>query len=278
MPELRRVWLGVDTVLARNAEVFAQDALALDWAADTALESVRTSSEGGQVEVSRQALRSLPRHVIRLVLRRAAMAAGRSQPPPKVRLDAAMDFCLSRRGGGRMSIGAGVEVLRGYDTLLFKCEQHGPERILGSVELEPPCAVDIPGIYTTLKCRVIRDLREVESVRNSFPTDDADTAFVDLATVGEPLGVRGRRRGDRLRPLGGSGEVTLTKFLIERRIPSWERDSVPIVARASGIVWVAGLEIDSRHRVTDRTSNVLELRIVDIGRRPEGEIAQRLSE
>ncbi len=263
MPELRRVWPGVDTVLARNAEVFAQDARALEWAADTALESVRTSSDEGQIEVSRAALRNLPPHVVRLVLRRAAMAAGRSQPPPKVQIDAALDFCLSRRGGGRMSMGAGVEVLRGNGTLLFKREKHEPERVLGSVGLEPPCAVNVPGLRRTLKCRIIRDRRGVESVKKSLPTRDPDTAFLDFATAGEPLRVRGRRRGDRLCPFGGSGDVSLSKYLIECRIPSWERDALPIVSGPSGIVWVGGLEIDGRHRVTDRTRNVIELRLVD---------------
>lgn len=263
MPELRRIWPGVDSVLARNAALFAHDALALAWAADTALESVRVTRKEGRVELSRATLRKLPAHVIRLVLRRAAMAAGRSQPPPSVRLEAAMDFCLSRRGGGRVSMGAGVEVVRGYDTLLFRCEGKESDRILGSAPLEPPCAVDVPGLRATLECRIIRDRPEVESVRNSFPTSAPDTAFLDLATVGAPLQVRGRRRGDRLCPLGGSGDVSLSRYLIERRIPSWERDAVPIVAGASGIIWVGGLEIDSRHRVTDRTSNVLHLRLVE---------------
>ena len=130
MPELRRVWPGIDSVLARNAQLFAEDASALEWAAGTALESVRIASSEGQIEVSRPALRNLPPHVLRLVLRRAAMRAGRTQPPNKARLDAVMDFCLSPRGGGRMSMGGGVEVLRGYDTALFKSERHEPARIL----------------------------------------------------------------------------------------------------------------------------------------------------
>ena len=271
MPELRRIWPGVDLVLARDAEVFAQDARALEWAAETALKAVRTSSSEDHVELSKRALRGLPPQVIRLVLRRASMAAGRAQPPSKVRVDAAMDFCLSRRGGGFMNLGAGVEVLRGHETLLFKREGHEPERIIGDVGLEPPCEVDIPGICTTLRCRVIGDSRGVESVRNSIPTNDADSAFLDFATVDEPLRVRRRRSGDRLRPFGRSGDITLARYLIERRIPSWKRDSVPIVAGASGIVWVAGLDIDDRHRVTDRTSNVLELRIVDGPRRPDND-------
>ena len=264
MPELRRVWPGIDSVLARNAQLFAEDASALEWAAGTALESVRIASSEGQIEVSRPALRNLPPHVLRLVLRRAAMRAGRTQPPNKARLDAVMDFCLSPRGGGRMSMGGGVEVLRGYDTALFKSERHEPARILGDARIEPPGAVNVPGLRKAVKSRIIADRREVQTVKESFPTQDPDTVFLDYATVEEPLFVRRRRRGDRFRPLG-AGDVSLSRFLIQRRVPFWQRDATPVVAGASGIVWLGGLDIDSRYRITDRTSNILELRLVDTG-------------
>ena len=270
MPELRRVWPGIDSVLARNAQLFAEDASALEWAAVTALESIRKPSPEGQVEVSRAALRTLPPHVIRLVLRRAAMQAGRTQPPPKARLDAAMDFCLAARGGGRVSMGGGVEMLRGYDTALFKRELDEPARILGEARLEPPGAANVPGLSMAITSRIIEDRREVESAKESLPADDPDRALLDHATVEEPLFVRRRRRGDRLRPLGAAGDVSLGRFLIRRRVPFWQRDAVPVVAGASGIVWLGGLDIDSRHRLTERTRNILELRLVDSGGDAEG--------
>ena len=270
MPELRRVWPGIDSVLARNAQLFAEDASALEWAAGIALESVRIPSREGQIEVSRPALRNLPPHVVRLVLRRAAMHAGRTQPPPKVRLDAVLDFCLSPRGGGRVSMGGGVEVLRGYDTALFKSDRHELARILGDARLRPPGAVNIPGLSMAIKSRIIEDSREVASIKESFPTDAPDRAFLDYATVEEPLFVRRRRRGDRLRPLGAAADVSLSRFLIRRRVPFWQRDATPVVAGASGIVWLGGLEIDSRHRVANRTNNILELRLVDTSRDAEG--------
>ena len=265
MPELRRVWPGVDSVLARNAQLFAEDASALNWAADTALESVRVASSGGQVEILRSALRNLPPQVVRLVLREAAMEAGRAQPPDKARLDAVMDFCLSPRGGGRMSLGGGVEVLRGYDTALFANEPYEPPRILGEVPIEASGVANIPGLDKAVKPRIIEDRLEVRSIKESLPDKAPDTGYLDYATVREPLSVRGRRRGDRLRRLGG-GDVSLSRFLIQRRIPFWQRDGVPIVAGTGGIAWVGGLEIDGRYRVTERTDNILELRLVKTSR------------
>ncbi|MCY4108673.1 MAG: tRNA lysidine(34) synthetase TilS, partial [Chloroflexi bacterium] len=109
---------------------------------------------------------------------------------------------------------------------------------------------------------IIQDRLEVQWVKESLTVKPPDTAYLDYATVGEHLLVRGRRRGDRLRPLG-RGDVSLSRFLIQRRVPFWRRDGIPIVAGTNGVVWVGGLEIDSRYRVTDRTDNILELRLVN---------------
>ena len=252
MPELRRIWPRVDAVLARDAQVFAQEALALEWAAKTAMNFVRSSSHGNQVEISRTGLRSLPSFVTQLVLRRAAMKVGRSQPPSKLRLDSVVAFCLSANGGGRISLGDGVEVIRGYDTVLFKREQDATRHISGSVTLEPPCTVDVPDTETRLSCRILDTQESDILLHSSLPTEDGCRVLVDLNTVGYPLHVRSRRRGDRLCPHGGSSEIMLTQYLTGRRIPSWHRDSVPIVVGPKGIVWVAGHSIDNRHRVTDR--------------------------
>ena len=191
------------------------------------------------------------------------MQVGRSQPPSKLRLDSVMSFCLSANGGGRISLGDGVEVVRGYDTVIFKREQDATQRISGSVTLEPPCTVDVPDTETRLSCRILDTQDSGGLLHSSLATEYGCRVLVDLNTVGYPLHVRARRRGDRLYPHGGSREIMLTQYLTGRRIPSWRRDSIPIVVDAKGIVWVAGHSIDDRRRVTNRTIRGLELRIVD---------------
>ncbi len=65
---------------------------------------------------------------------------------------------------------------------------------------------------------------------------------------GEPVTVRSRLPGDRLRPLGGAGSRKLKQLLIDRRVPRLERDRLPLLEVAGRIAWVPGVALDESCR------------------------------
>jgi tRNA(Ile)-lysidine synthase len=69
------------------------------------------------------------------------------------------------------------------------------------------------------------------------------------------LVVRNRRRGDRFHPLGMQTDKKLKDFLIDRKIAADVRDRVPLLVWNGEIVWVAGVEISERFKVTDPTGD-----------------------
>jgi tRNA(Ile)-lysidine synthase len=73
--------------------------------------------------------------------------------------------------------------------------------------------------------------------------------------------VRARRRGDRFEAFGGS-ERRLKSFLIDAKVPRWERGRLPIVEAGGEILWVAGHRRAAAAPVTAVTRRVLELRLV----------------
>ena len=77
-----------------------------------------------------------------------------------------------------------------------------------------------------------------------------------------PLGVRSRRPGDRFRPLGAPGRRKLQDFLVDRKVPRDDRDSVPLVVDGRDrIVWVVGHAVAEDFRVTDASRGVLLLKV-----------------
>ncbi|MEO8381708.1 MAG: tRNA lysidine(34) synthetase TilS [Acidobacteriota bacterium] len=62
--------------------------------------------------------------------------------------------------------------------------------------------------------------------------------------------VRNRRNGDRFQPLGLEVSKKLKDFLINRRIDVDVRDRLPLLVWNGEIVWVAGVEVSERFRVT----------------------------
>src|SRR5438034_388533 len=87
-----------------------------------------------------------------------------------------------------------------------------------------------------------------------------------LRAAAASLGSRAPRRGDRFRPFGG-GDRRLKSFLIDAKVPRWDRDRLPLVDAGRDILWVAGVRRGAAAPVTARTGRVVELRLVPLARR-----------
>jgi len=81
-----------------------------------------------------------------------------------------------------------------------------------------------------------------------------------------PLTVRSRRAGDRFRPLGSPGKRKLQDFMVDRKIPREQRDTVPLVVDGQDrIVWVVGQSVAEEFRVTDPSLGVILLKVRHLG-------------
>jgi tRNA(Ile)-lysidine synthase len=86
------------------------------------------------------------------------------------------------------------------------------------------------------------------------------TALFDADSLGGRLSVRGRRPGDRFQPLGMTQPKKLQDVLVDAHIPRSERDALPLVCSARGIVWVPGGPPAEWAKVRAGTTNVVRIR------------------
>ncbi|HXG59155.1 MAG TPA: tRNA lysidine(34) synthetase TilS [Thermoanaerobaculia bacterium] len=77
--------------------------------------------------------------------------------------------------------------------------------------------------------------------------------------------VRNRRAGDRFQPLGLSAPKKLKDFFIDRKIAAEDRDRVPLLIWNGEIVWVGGVEVSERFKITDSPGDVYEVRLERAG-------------
>jgi tRNA(Ile)-lysidine synthase len=137
----------------------------------------------------------------------------------------------------RVSVTKHVELIRrGNEIVLRKTPQQTPE-----FEIELTDTAYIPEIATTITVEKTKnqELRTKNSQLFELPRG-APPAFV----------VRNRRDGDRFHPLGAPAEKKLKDFLIDRKISAELRDRIPLLLWNGAIVWVAGVEVSERFRVT----------------------------
>ncbi len=82
---------------------------------------------------------------------------------------------------------------------------------------------------------------------------------IDLEKIAFPLIVRNRTQGDRMRPLGMRFEKKLKDILIDKKMPHYLRDEVPLVVSKGKIVWCWGVGIADPFRISPQTKRGLEI-------------------
>jgi tRNA(Ile)-lysidine synthase len=90
----------------------------------------------------------------------------------------------------------------------------------------------------------------------------SEVEYLDAEKVLFPLFVRGRKDGDKLQTLGMDGEKKLQDILVDNKVPREERDVVPLVCDANGILVICGQGIAHRARVQPTTTQVMAITMV----------------
>lgn len=104
------------------------------------------------------------------------------------------------------------------------------------------------------------DIREEEGTvfsRNPLVAD------LDASLVRFPLTLRCTQEGDRFVPLGMQGSQLVSNFLTNLKRNRFEkRDQMVLVDAADEIVWVVGLRINDRFKITPKTTDRLRIELL----------------
>ena len=235
--------------LSRVARRARETVDALERTAADALQRLATV-EVGALTLPRGALGALPAPVAAETLRQAAARLG-SRAPLRAWAHRGLRRILAPAAPRRPFRLGGVTVEVSGDHVRVGT---APLPSLASRTLLVPGRLELPEIGRVLQARV------VPAVGYALPRTPECVAF-DAAYLPSSVTVRARRPGDRFEAFGG-GARRLKSFLIDAKVPRWERPRVPILESDGRILWVAGLRRGVGAPVTPDTLDVVEFRLI----------------
>lgn len=96
-------------------------------------------------------------------------------------------------------------------------------------------------------------------------TDDPSIVQLDADRVQFPLTLRQWKPGDYFYPLGLNRRKKISDFLIDLKIDRIQKNSTFVLTTniegKEQIIWVVGLRIDHRFRITDTTTTIVEIQL-----------------
>ncbi len=285
LPLLEAMNSGFRETLLRNADILQVDFAWIEEQVTQHWSAVVESEHERAIQLRVPALLALPLSLQRHLLRSVTARLSAGQSPLELRHYRLIEDLLARDASNEtltLHMPHHLHVLRTGDILVFKYTSSRQSRTIKrdaeEIKLPLPGSVRVAGtpwIATakTIPEAVAQQLYPALESQDwqrvwSIVSGTRHTVYVDADKLASAAGrdvvlyVRTRRDGDRIQPLGMQHEKKVKDVLIDKHIPREERAQLPLFFSADHCVWLAGVHLDERVRLTSETKHIIRLSII----------------
>ena len=280
LPLLQELNPGIRTTLLRNAEVVRVDLAWLEAQVDKCWQAVILAEQERTITLDLSALQALPLSLQRHLLRRVTANLCAGQSPLEPRHFLLIEQLLNEaphHSERALHLPAALRLRVYHNDVIFERLPATREPSFETpanteVILSIPGTVRVPSTAWQATAEVVPEAL-AEQVRRAVSQENWVEAwslltpaspysvYLDGGTLGSQVRVRTRRPGDRIQPLGMAVEKRVQDVLVDAHIPRAERANVPLFFADAHCLWVAGVCLDHRVRLTAATRRIVHLAV-----------------
>ena len=238
IPKFKEIQPDFESILEQNIKHFVESQRFIQNQVDT-IRKLIFQNEGTQIKVQLEALKGFANdHFLVFELFK----------PYNFQRNVIDDLItVLDKGMGQMFESPSHELLLDREDLVLR------ERVMDSLK---PINID------TLETKVnynSKDFYMIESQGMEIERDE-NQVQVDADLIRFPLTIRPWKIGDTFKPLGMEGSKKVSDYFIQKKLNRFEKEEVPILVNADGqLIWIVGMRLDNRFKVTENTKKVLTL-------------------
>ena len=160
---------------------------------------------------------------------------------------------IQKEGEKKIDLPYDLEAVKQYDTLTVR-KSIANEKEAFEYDIENGSDIRLKD-GRTLSVRIFDRDESALIERKTY------TKWFDYDKIVNCVKVRNRRAGDYLTINSDMDKKSLKDYLIDSKVAREKRDSIPVIADDSHILWVVGLRISEYYKVSDTTKRILEISV-----------------
>jgi tRNA(Ile)-lysidine synthase len=253
LPMLRKYQPRIVEILGQTAEVMRNDETWLAGKAEEWVEGAAETIKDGEIVIPLSSFIILPDALKSRIIRHALRITSGDLRRINVRhIKAINQMAIGKKPQAFINLPHRTTVRKIYDRLVFSSAE---EKRAGGF-----CYLFYgPGRFSLAALGGSISLEEVGKAALSDIGASPWTALLNADQLGYPLMIRNFRPGDKFVPFGMSGHKKLKEFFIDLKVPSKVRAQTPVLVYRDTPIWVCGLRIDERFKVTPDTKKILKV-------------------
>jgi len=253
LPQLEAINPEIVKSLSRFSINISEDIELIDKAVVLLYENALIRSGKSKIVLDLQKLSGYDKSLVKKVVVEAFYRLSEARKSPSFELLSRVNETIGGRSGTKSPLVKGIWVEKSQNQIsIFKGKSENSQGI--RLPLKIPGISRMPACDWEMQTKIIRKT-EVKSLKTK-----PSVALLDNSKIIDPA-VRFRKRGDRIKPFGMKGTKLLSDLFIDKKVPSFERNSIPLVVSQNEIAWAAGVIISEDFKVEQATSEVLRIEI-----------------